>query len=150
MNVDTIDFSKILFSNIKKNINQQYYLFFYSNLSSNLYVHLENISIINVEQKIDSLSVKVEITEMLYNFFNRIEKKAIEFILKNNDNVFQKNIHIEKLFFSNLEFNENKYYINITSSLSPNNLIFDNTTNVSIKIIGIWIHEGLFGISYSI
>lgn len=150
MNVDTIDFSKILFSNIKKNINQQYYLFFYSNLSSNLYVHLENISIINVEQKIDSLSVKVEITEMLYNFFNRIEKKAIEFILKNNDNVFQKNINIEKLFFSNLEFNENKYYINITSSLSPNNLIFDNTTNVSIKIIGIWIHEGLFGISYSI
>jgi hypothetical protein len=150
MNVDTIDFSKILFSNIKKNINQQYYLFFYSNLSTNLYVHLENISIINVEQKIDSLSVKVEITEMLYIFFNRIEKKAIEFILKNNDNVFQKNINIEKLFFSNLEFNENKYYINITSSLSPNNLIFDNTTNVSIKIIGIWIHEGLFGISYSI
>ena len=151
MNVTTVDFSKILFSNINKIINQQYYLIFYNNISSKLEVSFENIDITYLEKNIDNISIKVEINELLYNFFNKIEKKVIDFISKNNDNVFKKgNINIEKLFFSNLEFNEDKYYINITSYMSPNNLLSENMTNVSIKIIGIWIHEGLFGISYII
>ena len=150
MEVSKIDINKILFTDIIKKYNKQYYLIYYDLENNILNINLKNITI---DKTIRSLSnkkhIKIYISKEQFNYINKIESKIIDFISKNKNEIYTDNVNIDKLFFSNIEHKGNKYLLNL--SVDKNFIIFvDKNIDINLKVYGIWLYENMFGVSYSV
>lgn len=152
MNIDNINFNNIKFSNIYSNNNSKYALSYYGSKNLELTLLIPNFRIYELTKSDNVYFCKFSIDKNTYKCLLNLEKHVIDYIKKNNFiNLKNHNISIKDLFFSNLEKDSDKYFLNISID---NNLYQclnkDINYNGKIKIIGIWIYEQLYGISYQL
>ena len=155
-NFVSIDLANIQFMKLQKKENLKYFKIKYNKLDFIIETCiLEYVSYIyNDEENIYILKFVIN-DKHFQDFITDLNKRIIEYITSEKDIIFKHNFKdsdIHNLFFSNLEIVNDIPYLNIkTNSLSIlNNYNKGDKFKMLINILGAWIYEEMFGVTFEL